>query len=104
MAPIELGPARAVGAISARLTRTAGGEEQATIPGVSTRQPDTETPAVAPTSPVQTSGALDAGEAPVEADRVAVIRKAVESGTYPVIPTRIADAIIAAGVLLRSPK
>ena len=40
--------------------------------------------------------------APVDADRVAEIRKAVEQGRYPVIPTRIADAMIAAGLLLRT--
>jgi negative regulator of flagellin synthesis FlgM len=39
--------------------------------------------------------------APVDADRVAEIRKAIEDSRYPVIPTRIADAMIAAGLLLR---
>ena len=44
-----------------------------------------------------------AGErAPVDADRVAEIRRAVEQGRYPVIPARIADAMIAAGLLLRT--
>lgn len=93
MPPIEVGQVRAIGAIGARPSRTAGGEEQAAVAA-----------ATAQASTVQTSSALDAGEAPVEADRVAVIRKAVETGTYPVIPMKIADAIIAAGVLLRSPK
>ena len=40
--------------------------------------------------------------APVDIDRVSVIRKAVEEGRYPVLPTRIADAMIAAGFLLRN--
>jgi negative regulator of flagellin synthesis FlgM len=44
--------------------------------------------------------AVNPGEAPVDTDRVAVIRKAVESGTYPVFPAKIADAMIAAGMLL----
>ncbi len=39
--------------------------------------------------------------APVNADRVAEIRKALEEGRYPVIPFRVADAMIAAGLLLR---
>ena len=39
--------------------------------------------------------------APVDEDRVAEIRRAVEQGRYPVVPTRIADAMIAAGFLLR---
>jgi len=42
------------------------------------------------------------GSAPVDAERVAEIRKAIEEDRYPVIPTRIADAMIAAGLLLRT--
>lgn len=40
-------------------------------------------------------------EAPVDHDRVAEIRKAVEQGRYPVLPAKIADAMIAAGYLLK---
>jgi negative regulator of flagellin synthesis FlgM len=40
--------------------------------------------------------------APVDAERVAEIRRAIEQGRYPVIPMRIADAMIAAGLLLRT--
>ena len=47
---------------------------------------------------VATAGA----EAPVDHDRVREIRQAVEQGRYPVLPTQIADAMIAAGYLLRS--
>ncbi|MCK9541956.1 MAG: flagellar biosynthesis anti-sigma factor FlgM [Novosphingobium sp.] len=50
------------------------------------------------------SGAAAAGEPPVDAERVAVIRKAIENGTYPLVPTRVADAMIAAGMLWRSPE
>ena len=42
-----------------------------------------------------------AGSVPVDADRVTEIRRAIEDGRYPVVPTRIADAMIAAGLLLR---
>lgn len=43
-----------------------------------------------------------AGEAPpADATRVQEIRKAVEQGRYPIVPARIADAMIAAGYLLR---
>lgn len=46
--------------------------------------------------------ARDAGDsAPIDAKRVEEIRKAVEEGRYPVVPTQIADAMIAAGYLLR---
>ncbi|WP_305095448.1 flagellar biosynthesis anti-sigma factor FlgM [Croceibacterium aestuarii] len=41
-------------------------------------------------------------EPPVDTGRVAEIRKAVEQGRYPVVPTKIADAMIAAGFLLRT--
>ena len=32
------------------------------------------------------------------------IRKALEDGTYPTVPTTVADAIIAAGLILRTAK
>lgn len=41
-----------------------------------------------------------AGNPAVDAERVAEIRRALKSGDYPVIPTRIADAMIAAKLLL----
>lgn len=51
------------------------------------------------------AGALSAragsDTAPVDTDRVQEIRKAIEEGRYPVIPTQVADAMIAAGYLLR---
>lgn len=50
---------------------------------------------------VVSTTALDAGQAPVDSDRVASIRKAIEQGTYPIIPTKISDAMIAAGMMLR---
>lgn len=54
--------------------------------------------------PVTLTGSTSAGPfAPVDADRVAEIRKAVAEGRYPLQPTRIADAMIAAGFLLRTP-
>lgn len=55
---------------------------------------ETESPALS----LATAGA----SAPVNAERVAEIRKAIEDDRYPVIPTRIADAMIAAGLLLRT--
>jgi negative regulator of flagellin synthesis FlgM len=42
-------------------------------------------------------------EVPVEHERVAEIRKAIEQGHYPITPVKIADAMIAAGYLLRTP-
>ena len=37
-------------------------------------------------------------QAPVDNDRVEQIRKAIQDGTYPVLPVEIADGIIAAGL------
>jgi negative regulator of flagellin synthesis FlgM len=89
MPPIELGPTRPIGAIDVRTARQAGGLR------------DSAKSAGEPSSAVALSDALDAGAPPVDSDRVQVIRKAVESGQYPVFPAKIADAMIAAGLLLR---
>lgn len=91
MPPIDLTPIRAT-ALDPRAPRP-GAERRAA--------PATATPA----SPqVQLSGATDPGPAPVDSDRVAEIRKAIEQGRYPVIPLRVADALIASGLLLRTEK
>ena len=44
------------------------------------------------------SGPGPGDQVPVNAERVAEIRRAIETGTYPLIPTEIADGIIAAGL------
>ena len=51
---------------------------------------------------IATSTARDAGPVPVDSDRVKVIKKAIETGSYPVVPAKISDAMIAAGLLLRN--
>lgn len=50
------------------------------------------------------SDALDPGQPPIDFDRVSQIRKAIEDGRYPLVPQRVADAMIAAGLLLRTGK
>jgi negative regulator of flagellin synthesis FlgM len=55
-------------------------------------------------SAVVRSRVLDPGRPPVDAERVQQIRKAIEQGTYPIVPAKVADAMIAAGLLLRSGK
>ncbi|WP_395391877.1 flagellar biosynthesis anti-sigma factor FlgM [Novosphingobium sp. BL-8A] len=101
MPPIEVG---ATSAVSARPARTAGGETLSGANGVtvSAESSEARSTAAPASTAVEASAALDPGQVPVDSDRVALIRKAVENGTYPVIPTQIADAIIAAGMLLRS--
>lgn len=104
MPPIESGPiglpaARAVGAVDARSVRSAAGvKDHQTGPVAS----DTARAHASANSAVMRSAALDPGPAPVDAERVTQIRKAIETGSYPVIPMRVADAMIAAGMLLRS--
>lgn len=39
---------------------------------------------------------VDTASAPVDRDRVAEIREALRDGSYPLVPTEIADAMIAA--------
>lgn len=54
---------------------------------------------------VATDPQMKAGlAAPIDTDRVSEIEKAVAEGRYPIIPTKIADAMIAAGFLLRTPE
>lgn len=96
MSPIEIGASRPVGPVQVstpKSTRAA--------PAPSTEAAATvETGAAAQ---VEKSSALDAGQAaPVDVERVKVIRHAIETGTYPVVPAKIADAMIAAGMLLRT--
>lgn len=88
MPPIEIGPARPVSAVDVR-PRTASAAHK---------------PATGTASAVALSDALDPGKPPINAERVAEIRRAIEQGRYPVLPFRLADAIIAAGLLLRSGK
>ncbi len=49
-------------------------------------------------APMSTSRLSAGREVPVDHDRVAEIRKAIETNSYPLIPTEIADAMIAAGL------
>ena len=97
MPPIEIGPnglpaARAVGALDGRSVKSAQGQAQ---------RPASASPAIDGGTIVRAE-ALDAGTPPFDAERVSTIRKAIEKGEYPVIPMRVADAMIAAGYLLRS--
>ena len=94
MPPIEIGPSRPVGAVQVKTICADTGQ----VESVKTSTPASAAPQV------QTSDAVKGGDAPIDSERVAKIRKAIEEGHYPVIPTRIADAMIAAGMLLRSPQ
>lgn len=87
-----IGALRAVGSQDARLLQKSVGQRPASSASAGTG------------SVVVTSETLDPGPVPVDVERVAQVRKAVESGTYPLLPAKVADAMIAAGMLLRSHK
>ncbi|MCX7676589.1 MAG: flagellar biosynthesis anti-sigma factor FlgM [Alteraurantiacibacter sp.] len=53
---------------------------------------------------VETGVRIEAGSMPVDHDRVAEIRAALRDGSYPIVPTRISDAIIAARLMLSNPR
>jgi negative regulator of flagellin synthesis FlgM len=88
-----MGPARPIGAVDVRIARSPGGGPR-------------ERGAIAdePSSAVALSNAVDPGEPTIDVDRVDMIRRAVQTGEYPVVPAKIADAMIAAGLLLREGK
>jgi negative regulator of flagellin synthesis FlgM len=97
MSPIEIGASRPVGPVQVSTPKTTPAGSPAPVNDAAT---PVETGAAAQ---VEKSSALDAGQAaPVDAERVQVIRHAIETGTYPVVPAKIADAMIAAGMLLRT--
>jgi negative regulator of flagellin synthesis FlgM len=63
------------------------------------------TPAPAPADrgiAVETGSRVSAGAAPLDADRVAQIRDALKEGSYPIVPAKITDAVIAARLMLSS--
>jgi negative regulator of flagellin synthesis FlgM len=92
MPPIDLPPLRPVGAIDRRQPH-AMNDRRAPAGG-----PASAAPAVEVETP------LAGGQPPVDQARVNEIRKAIEADRYPVIPMRVADALIASGLLLRSGK
>jgi len=45
---------------------------------------------------LEVNAGVDTAKAPVDQDRVAEIKAALRDGSYPLVPTQIADAMIAA--------
>ena len=93
---LEVSAARPVGPVSGAQSGVAAAAP-APAPAGASQTGTTSAPAPAMVS----STALSAGSAPVDTDRVSAIRKAIASGSYPLIPTKISDAMIAAGLTLR---
>ncbi|WDA42000.1 flagellar biosynthesis anti-sigma factor FlgM [Erythrobacter sp. BLCC-B19] len=52
---------------------------------------------------VEVTGGPETLGPPIDADRVQQIREALRDGSYPLVPTKIADAMIAAQVSLALP-
>lgn len=98
--------------IETRLTSPIGRIEPVSLNGRAVRlaSGSTDQPAKAETadapgaSGVVLGDTLNAGAPPINADRVAAIRKALQDGTYPILPMTIADAIVAGGLILRTAK
>ncbi|MEO5586142.1 MAG: flagellar biosynthesis anti-sigma factor FlgM [Novosphingobium sp.] len=98
--------------IDTRLTKPIGKIEAISLNGRAVRlasgsadQPAKADNAEAPVSSgVVLGDTLDPGATPINADRIAQIRRALHEGNYPILPTTVADAIIAAGLILRTAK
>lgn len=70
---------------------------------IETRAGASRSGAAAPGISVEIGDAANAASAPVDAERVQQIRTALRDGSYPLVPTKIVDAMIAAQVSLTLP-
>jgi len=100
MPSVELSKLPGVGAVRAV---TAG--ERAQIEA-RTRPAAPGAPAAADASGIslEVSAAGDTATPPVDAERVSQIKAALRDGSYPLVPTKIVDAMIAAQVSLSLPE
>ena len=96
MSSFEIGASRPVGAVQVNNTVSAATQSQVSVTDATGASPPTSG-----TGDVQTSLSTTAGTVPVDQTRVQQIRDAVNKGDYPLIPTKIGDAMIAAGMMLR---
>lgn len=67
----------------------------ATVPLVRDVTVETRTPTPADTASLSGTAAALAASPPVDADRVATIKKAIADGKFPILPTTIADRLLA---------
>ncbi len=102
MSSFEIGAARPVGAVQVKTVSP--GPKPAVSPPLPSENPQVAGRIQADAPQIATSDAIKAGEPPVDLERVVQVRRAIEAGKYPITPTKIADAMIAAGMLLRNPK
>ena len=95
MKPIEISQIGRTAPVRADLAHTAG--TKATTPPPPAAAKDE--------AMVARSGETQAGKsAPVDHDRISDIRNALRSGNYPLLPAKVADAMIAARFILTDAK
>lgn len=70
---------------------------------IETRAGASRSSAPAPGVTVEIGDAASAAAAPVDAERVQAIRAALRDGSYPLVPAKIVDAMIAAQVSFALP-
>lgn len=99
---IGSGPKLQVNAVRPVATSSASADTRAADQATAASGSAASSPAVSGDgATVVSTTAMSAGQPPVDTDRVASIRKAIKDGNYPIIPTKISDAMIAAGMMLR---
>lgn len=106
MPSVELSKLSGIGAARAL---TAGERAQiearpATPAIVSAGSPASASPGISLEVTAANAAANAADAPPVDADRVAAIRAALRDGSYPLVPTKIVDAMIAAQVSFSVPE
>jgi negative regulator of flagellin synthesis FlgM len=99
MPSVELSKLSGVGA-----TRAVTASDRAQIEARPAPLAGSAAPAPAAGISLEVTAASAAATPPVDAERVAAIRKALSEGSYPLVPTKIADAMIAAQVSLSLPE
>lgn len=92
MKPIEINPVARSLPVGGGASRALSGETKNTGAAAA---PKAE-PGMVTRSETLSSGSIP----PVDSDRVAQIRTAIKNGTYPLVPTQVADAMIAADYIL----
>ena len=97
--PCNAGTARAVGPIDPRTLRAERAAER-TAETSDAKHANGVARSVGPIHPKAPLG-VGVGEIPVDIDRVSEIRRAIRNGNYPLVPAKVADAMIAAAILLR---
>jgi negative regulator of flagellin synthesis FlgM len=101
MSPVEPSKLPAVGAARAVVSGERAQIEARTRPAVPA---STGTGSAASGVSLEVTAPVETTVPPVDAERVQAIKAALRDGSYPLVPTKIADAMIAAQVSLSLPE